>query len=238
MVGWRGSSPDGSHEVEVGMPSGVVGVLLPVLGLFAIGGGVWVLVKYLELKRRASGGEDTGGTPVPLGKEERPRVVGRKWLLDHGSEARFYGVLEEAVAREFGAGKCRVMVQVPLCCLVDVEAGLERGEAQKWRNRIDRKRVDYVVCAAGTLKPMFAVELDGSSHDGAKRKERDGFVERVLGAAWVRLVRFDRRGREWVVGEVGEMMRTSRRILGATQGDAGALPPCTVTHIAPNGPAE
>lgn len=195
------------------MPSGVVGVLLLVLGLFAIAGGLWVLVKYLELKKRTgqtstSGGElgPETGPATPAASDGPPPAFGRDSLLDDASEARFYQVLEAAVAQVFGAEACRVMVQIPLCQLVQIDRRLPSNVQTSWRNRIDRKRVDYVVCAAGTLKPMFVVELDGASHDGAKRKERDGFVERVLGAAGVKLVRFDRRGREWGVGQVGEKL--------------------------------
>lgn len=123
------------------------------------------------------GSADAPGEPLPY--------VKREWLLDHASEKDFYAVLEKACGEVMGP--CRVMVQVQLSRLIEVRAG--SGEWQKWRNKIDRKSVDYVVCDAGTLRPRFAVELDGTSHDSARRKERDSFVERALEAAGVKLVR-------------------------------------------------
>jgi hypothetical protein len=116
-----------------------------------------------------------------VGETEKLPYRKREWLLDHTSEKDFYAVLEKACQQVMGS--CRVMVQVQLSRLIEVEAGLAFGESQKWRNKIDRKSVDYVVCDAGTLRPRFAVELDGTSHDSPKRKERDSFVERALEGA-------------------------------------------------------
>lgn len=163
-----------------------------------------VIVAAAILLKEKSGGRKVV-TELPVEGDES-KYQKRQWLLDHGSEARFFGVLEAALA----GGKWRVMVQVPLSKLIEPRAGLDRATAQRCRNRIDRKTVDYVVCEAGTLRPVFAVELDGSSHDATKRKERDGFVERALEGAGVKLVRFDRRGREWSVEEVRSLLRVER----------------------------
>lgn len=169
-----------------------------VLGLVVVIG--LVAAAAFALKEK---GAAPGAAAEPVREGDELQYQKREWLLDHGSEARFFGVLEAALA----GGKWRVMVQVPLGRLIEPWAGLDRSTAQRCRNRIDRKIVDYVVCEAGTLRPVFAVELDGSSHDGAKRKERDGFVEKALEGAGVKLVRFDRRGKEWNVSEVGERVR-------------------------------
>jgi hypothetical protein len=132
----------------------------------------------------------TGEAAAEVAEGEKLPYRKREWILDHGSEKDFYAVLEKACTQEMGP--CRVMVQVQLSRLIEVEAG--HPEWQKWRNKIDRKSVDYVVCDAGTLRPRFAVELDGTSHDSSRRKERDSFVERALEAAGVKLVRV-RRGK-------------------------------------------
>lgn len=179
---------------------------------------IGLVVAVMVLAAAVMGGRKAGGPRVaeeeaPAG-EEGVRYRKRKWILDSGSEAKFYRVLEEAVAEVFGAGKCRVMVQVPLCQLVEVEKVPGRSFSRRAHNQIDKKRVDYVVCEVGSLRPLVAAELDGASHDGAARRERDGFVDQVLAQAGVTLVRFDRRGKEWgieeVVARVGEVVGGGR----------------------------
>lgn len=176
--------------------------LLVVFGLLAAGA--------FALKQK---GASPGAAAEPIREGDERNFQKREWLLDHGSEARFYGVLEAALGE-----KWRVMVQVPLSKLVEPREGLDGRTKQVLRNKIDRKTVDYVVCEAGTLRPRFAVELDGTSHDAARRKERDGFVERVLEGAGVRLVRFDRRGKEWsaqdVVTRFGKDLATEGKLAG------------------------
>lgn len=55
-------------------------------------------------------------------------------------------------------------------------------------NRIDRKHVDFVICDKQTLMPVFAVELDDSSHARPDRMARDRFVNDVFEAAALPLV--------------------------------------------------
>jgi len=49
--------------------------------------------------------------------------------------------------------------------------------------------VDFLLCDPKTLKPVFAVELDDSSHEHSARQERDAFVEEVFAAAQLPLMR-------------------------------------------------
>jgi hypothetical protein len=176
-------------------------------------------VRALDRRGRGQGegGAEADGTGEALAYRARASV------FDHDSEKRFLGVLERALAVVYGPGARRVLVQVPLCRVVEVDraaVGRDRRAWQRYWNKIDRKIVDYVVCDGATLKPLFAVELDGSSHDGARRRERDGFVENVLERAAVRLVRFDRRGREWGEKEVTERIAREGRSSLPSKGPA------------------
>lgn len=65
-----------------------------------------------------------------------------------------------------------------------------RGEGQlSWRNRIDRKHVDFVLCDPATMHPRLGIELDDSSHQREDRQDRDLFVNEVFDAAALRLLR-------------------------------------------------
>lgn len=50
-------------------------------------------------------------------------------------------------------------------------------------NKINRKHVDFLVCSAHSLRPLFGIELDDSSHQRPDRMERDQFVNQVFHAA-------------------------------------------------------
>ena len=63
---------------------------------------------------------------------------------------------------------------------------------QKWgryRAKIDRKHVDFLICHPKTYKPVLAIELDDSSHNNAKAKARDEFKDTVFKAAGLPLLR-------------------------------------------------
>jgi hypothetical protein len=47
-------------------------------------------------------------------------------------------------------------------------------------NRINQKRVDFLLCHPQTLKPLLAIELDDASHQRKEREERDEFVNQVF----------------------------------------------------------
>ncbi len=124
-----------------------------------------------------------------------PYVLRKPFLSD--AERDFLPALEAAVA-QISEGKGRVYVQVQLSRLICVETGAH--ERQRWHNRIDRKSVDFVVTDS-LLVPRIAVELDDRSHEREDRVRRDGFAERALADAGVRLVRVRVRG-GYDVGEL------------------------------------
>ncbi|CAL1125206.1 unnamed protein product [Cladocopium goreaui] len=63
-------------------------------------------------------------------------------------------------------------------------------ENQRFRNKIDRKHVDFVLCDPRTMKPLAGIELDDASHRRSDRQARDAFVDDVFDLAGLELVRF------------------------------------------------
>jgi hypothetical protein len=97
------------------------------------------------------------------------------------AEASFYHVLQSMLGE-----RLTICPKVSLAELFFVA----QGEAhQTYQNKIDRKRIDFLLCQPQTLKPVLAIELDDSSHQRADRQERDAFVEQVFAAAKLPLVR-------------------------------------------------
>jgi len=56
-------------------------------------------------------------------------------------------------------------------------------------NRIAQRHLDFLVCDTITMKPLFGIELDDSSHKRNDRQERDEFVESVFQVAGLPLLR-------------------------------------------------
>ena len=98
------------------------------------------------------------------------------------AERSFYGVLARAVD-----GRYPIFAKVRLGDLLTISPGTP--QFWRYRNRIDRKHVDFVLCAADDLTPVLAIELDDTSHERRSRRERDAFVDRALTAADVPILR-------------------------------------------------
>ncbi len=76
----------------------------------------------------------------------------------------------------------------PKVSLSDLFFVTRPNENQSAYNRINRKHVDFVICEPQTMAPLFAIELDDSSHERADRVERDAFVDSVFEAAQLPLL--------------------------------------------------
>ena len=97
------------------------------------------------------------------------------------AELSFYKTLEQALG-----GQATISAKVNLADLFFVA---RPNENQGYRNKIDRKHVDFLICDSTTMKPLYGIELDDSSHSKQKRIERDKFVDSVFETAGLPLIR-------------------------------------------------
>ena len=97
------------------------------------------------------------------------------------AEFSFYKVLSS-----LGGNRLTVQSKVRLA---DVFFVARPNENVTFFNRIAQKHLDFLVCDSVTMKPLFAVELDDSSHKRNNRQERDEFVESVCKVAGLPLLR-------------------------------------------------
>ena len=97
------------------------------------------------------------------------------------AELAFYRVLGTVVG-----GKAVILTKVNLGDLFFVA---RPNENAGYRNRIDRKHVDFLVCDESSMRPLVGVELDDSSHRSPRRQDRDRFVDQVFEVAGLPLVR-------------------------------------------------
>jgi Protein of unknown function (DUF2726)/Topoisomerase DNA binding C4 zinc finger len=57
-------------------------------------------------------------------------------------------------------------------------------------SKISQKHLDFLVCDPTTMKPIFGIELDDSSHQRSDRQKRDEFVDQVFNDAGLPLLHF------------------------------------------------
>lgn len=97
------------------------------------------------------------------------------------AELSFYRVLQSALA-----GRATISSKVNLS---DIFFVARPNENKGYKNKIDRKHVDFLVCDPTSMKPLCGIELDDSSHARRDRQERDEFVDQVFEVAGLPLVR-------------------------------------------------
>lgn len=98
------------------------------------------------------------------------------------AEHSFYGCLKRAVG-----GRHELFVKVRLLDALWLPPQTE-GK-QRWRNLVQSKHIDFLLCDSSSLLPLLAVELDDSSHKRADRQDRDALVDKVLGDAGIPVLR-------------------------------------------------
>ena len=136
--------------------------------------------------RAARWGATTTPRPIiapdwqPPKADRDPLPYSKKKYFFSAAERSFYEVLRRVVP-EF-----TLFAKVRLADLVHVSKG--SGAWQSHFNRINRKHLDFVLCNRD-LAPIVAIELDDSSHDEEDREARDAFVDQVLAAAALPIVR-------------------------------------------------
>ena len=96
-------------------------------------------------------------------------------------EYKFYVLLREEAYN-------RGLMICPKIGLKDLMEVTDRKHYMKYFAKISQKHVDFVICDED-CQVYFAVELDDSSHDTEKAKEKDLFKDRAFKAAGITLKR-------------------------------------------------
>lgn len=117
-------------------------------------------------------------------KETRPKALPYRLRDDFLSPAEFsfYKVFSFLVGT-------RLTIQSKVR-LADIFFVARPNENFAYFNKIAQKHLDFLVCDSATMKPLFGIELDDSSHKRNNRRERDEFVKSVCKAAGLPLLRF------------------------------------------------
>ena len=118
------------------------------------------------------------------------------------AERSFLGVLTQAVDNKY-----QIFGKVRVADVITPKEGISRSKWQTAFNKISRKHFDYILCDKNDLSVICAIELNDSSHNAKKRKERDAFLERSCKSANLPLLQFTARAR-YNVADVQSTLET------------------------------
>lgn len=136
---------------------------------------VFVAVVAALLKKRKA------ATPTGDAAAEAMPFKTNKYFLS-AAEQSFYGVLKQAVAGQFD-----IFAKVRLMDILWLPP--QAQNKQRYRNMVQSKHVDFVLCNSKGLLPVLAIELDDSSHARDDRSRRDVLVDKVLADAGLPVLR-------------------------------------------------
>jgi hypothetical protein len=57
---------------------------------------------------------------------------------------------------------------------------IKAKDYRKYRSKIDKKTIDFVIFEKEYLKPVLAIEYDDKSHERSSRRKRDSFINKAL----------------------------------------------------------
>ncbi|ANG64197.1 hypothetical protein A8C75_18095 [Marinobacterium aestuarii] len=108
----------------------------------------------------------------------------RRPALFTPAERSFAGVLDQVLDARY-----RVYGKVRVADLIEPLPGKDRRIWQKAFNRISAKHFDFVICNSSDLVPVVVIELDDSSHQKAKRQQRDEMLQQICQQVQLPLIR-------------------------------------------------
>jgi hypothetical protein len=173
----------------------VLWVFLPIFILLGVAAVVLPLFKkklevFLENLFR-------GSTSVDDAVKRYASVYEKQNSLFSPQETSFLKALDQAIGDKY-----RIFGKVRLADIVTSRYGISRESARAAFNHVSAKHLDFLLCDKETLEPLCAIEINDSSHSRPDRQARDEFVDNLLRAVSLPLVRIPGRSR-YSSAEVG-----------------------------------
>ncbi len=114
-------------------------------------------------------------------KELKPYIK-RKSIFTP-AERSFYGVLRDVIK-----DNAEIFAKIRVADIIAPNKQLDKSHWQRAFNKISGKHFDFVICDKKTLSVLCVIELNDSSHNSAKRIERDEFLREVCRSANIPLL--------------------------------------------------
>lgn len=105
----------------------------------------------------------------------------RKDFLLNVPERKFFENIQKIIPNHYV-----VFPQILLSNIVSVDS--EKQDFWANQNKINRKTIDFIIFEKQYLKPILAIEYDWGTHKLESRKQRDDFVDDVLGKCGIKCI--------------------------------------------------
>lgn len=146
-----------------------------IIVLVVIIGIVYILGELTKKPKNMEGQENAKAKGLPI-----QGAYQKAWLFSY-NEKDAYNKLKP-IAEELGY---TVFAKVRLLDLLEPVKGNPKYKTYFYK--VQAKHVDFVLCDA-KLVARYIIELDDSSHDSEKRKERDAFVDEVVQSVGYKII--------------------------------------------------
>lgn len=133
-------------------------------GILILGVILFIVGSVIQFVRRKSGAKEE--------KKEWLPYIKKQYLLTP-TEHKFFNILEKAIENRY-----YIFPQIVLSNIVLLKG---RGSFKGgYRNRIDKKTVDFVLFDKQDISPVLVIELDDYTHNRDSRRKRDEKVDKIL----------------------------------------------------------
>lgn len=145
-------------------------------GIILISGITIATIISTAIKKRKASNKTSSQTAPQA--ETYPYQLNKKFLSF--AETEFFHILTQATEN-----KAVILTKVNLGDLFYVE----HSQWRRYRSKIDRRHVDYLICNPKTLEPILGIELDDNSHNNTKSQKTDELKNNIFKAAGLPLLR-------------------------------------------------
>lgn len=115
--------------------------------------------------------------------------VRKESLFDSQAEAALFRFLNDRFGTQY-----LIFPQIHYSHLLTPRPDLPWKEKMAYRSRIDRKSADFIFCDKGEVRPRLIIELDGPTHQLAKRHARDVFIDEITHVADLKILHINVQG--------------------------------------------
>lgn len=156
--------------------------------------------RELKSEKESLGKSKTDSISNKEEKENFPYV--RKMLLT-GYEYKLYKIIKPLADKY----NLHILSKVRLIDFIGVKRGLQGNEVFSFISKIKQKHIDFLICNPDNLYPLAGIELDDSTHQSIKAKEKDEFKNEVFKSAGIKLYRINNLNMdiETIIKEISEL---------------------------------
>lgn len=140
------------------------------------------------------------------------------------AERSFFGVLKLAIGDDL-----ELFSKVRVADVITPQKGMNKSNWQGAFNKISAKHFDFVLCNKDDLSVACAIELDDKSHNSAKTKDRDLFLNEACDSANLPLVRFRVKSSyttEAIQEALKDYLLTTKKVIETVEQKTQACPLC------------